>query len=262
MNIAIKQNGVNLFLKIAIVVVIIKIAWIAASFFLPKNGIDKISFETKNFYDKYRVSKAFGLIGSAVDVSLSSDSLPIYKLDNMKLQGVYISKEQSFIAVRDGESTEIISKKEVFKGYLLDEVLPLKAIFIKDGAKYEISLEEEPAKQPAKADVMGDDVVRFVSKPQIQKYTQDVRNIWKSISIDELVEQGKLEGFRVTKIDPSSVFGKLGLQVGDVIVGANNKRFVSYSDVLNLYKEINNIDNLKLTFIRDKQEKELEYEIY
>jgi type II secretion system protein C len=260
MNNVIKQNTISLFLKVIVLIIVIKASWVVASFFLPKQGIDKIAIETNSFYDKYHFAKAFGLKNDVA--TRVAEQAPIYKLDSMKLQGIYVSKEQSFVAIQDGKSIEIISIKEVYKGYTLAEVFPLKAIFTKEGARYEISLEEETTKQPVLADITGDDVVRFISKPQIKKHTQDINTIWKNISIQEIVEKGKLEGFKVTKIEPASIFGKLGLQVNDIIIGANNKRFVTYSDVLKLYQEIDKIDNLKLTFIRDKQEKELEYEIY
>jgi len=262
MNSVIKQNTISLFFKIMVLSIVIKAGWVIASFVLPKQGIDKIAIETTSFYDKYRFSKAFGLKNDVVNNVTGSEQGPIYKLDMMKLQGIYISKEQALVAIQDGQSIEIITKQETFKGYTLAEVLPLKAIFIKDGARYEISLEEEVATKPTLPEVSGDEVVRFIAKPQIKKHTQDMSNIWKNISIQEIVEKGKLEGFKVTRIEPASIFGKLGLQVGDIIIGANNKRFVTYSDVLKLYQEIDKIDNLKLTFIRDKQEKELEYEIY
>lgn len=262
MNSVIKQNTISLFLKVIVLVIVIKANWVVASFFLPKQGIDKIAIETNSFYDKYRFAKAFGLKNDTVNAVAGSEQGPIYKLDSMKLQGIYVSKEQALVAIQDGQSIEIIAKQEVYKGYTLAEVFPLKAIFTKEGARYELSLEEEATKKPVLADVSGDDVVRFIAKPQIKKHTQDMSNIWKNISIQEIVEKGKLEGFKVTKIEPASIFGKLGLQVGDIIIGANNKRFVTYSDVLKLYQEIDKIDNLKLTFIRDKQEKELEYEIY
>lgn len=262
MNLVIKQSTISLFLKIVVLIIVVKASWVVVSFFLPKQGIDKIAIETNSFYDKYRFAKAFALKGGTVNSVAGSEQGPVYKLDTIKLQGIYVSQEQSFVAVQDGQSIEMISKQEVYKGYTLTEVFPLKAIFTKDGARYEISLEEEAPKQPISSEVTGDDVVRFIAKPQIKKHTQDMSNIWKNISIQEIVEKGKLEGFKVTKIEPNSIFGKLGLQVGDIIIGANNKRFATYSDVLKLYQEIDKIDNLKLTFIRDKQEKELEYEIY
>jgi type II secretion system protein C len=261
MNLVIKQSTISLFLKVVVLIIVVKACWVIASFFLPKQGIDKIAIETTSFYDKYRFAKAFGLKNDVPNIA-GAEQGPIYKLDSMKLRGIYVSKEQAFVAIQDGTSIEIISRNEVYKGYTLAEVFPLKAIFTKEGARYEVSLEEEVAKKPVLADVSGDDVVRFIAKPQIKKHTQDMSTIWKNISIQEIVEKGKLEGFKVTKIEPTSIFGKLGLQVGDIIIGANNKRFVTYSDVLKLYQEIDKIGNLKLTFIRDKQEKELEYEIY
>jgi len=53
----------------------------------------------------------------------------------------------------------------------------------------------------------------------------------------------------------------LGLQVNDIIIKANNVRFVSYADVLNIYKHIDKLDALQLVVMRNNQEVELVYEI-
>lgn len=265
MNQAIKQKAIDAIFAFAIIIAIIKGGWIVAAFFLPKDGIDKITVENSAFYDKYKFAKAFSLLPQkqAQGAGATTEAAPVYKLENIELQGTFVSKELSFVTIKDGAAIELVAKNEAYKGYKLIEVLAKKAVFEKDGARYEISLEKEDEPKAApKADILGDDVVRFISRPQVAKYASDFNSIWKHISIKEIVEKGELKGFRVTKVDPASIFGKLGLLTDDIIIGANNQTFKTYSDVFKIYKNINQMDSLKLKVLRGNQEKELEYEIF
>lgn len=263
MNLAIKtQNIANLLFKIVMILVIIKAFWLGIAFYFQQDGIDKIAVETKSFYDKYRLSKAFGVVASA-QTAQAQPQAALYKLDNIELQGTFVSKDLSFVTIKDDKEILIVAKQEQYKGFLLEEVKPKEAIFSKEGKKYKISLaEDEEISPPAQNQIMGDDVVRFVPKKEVKKYTSDIKNIWKNISIKEIVEKGKLKGFLVTRIEPNSVFAKLGLAKDDVIIGANNKIFATYSEVFDFYNKMDKIDSLKIIFKRNNEQKELEYEIY
>jgi len=256
------QSVVGFVFKIAIIFALAKGAWIGVLFYLQKNPVDKIEVQSKSFYDKYRLSKAFG-IAQVVQSAAQIKQAEVLKLDNIELQGVFASKELSFVTIKDANIVEIIEKNANYKGFVLKEVNPFGAIFEKDGLRYELLLDKEKMPQTIKpTQIMGDDVVRFVPRKEVKSYTGNIQNIWKQIGIKEIVEKGKLQGFRVTRVEPGSVFEKLGLAKEDIIIGANNKIFVTYSEVLEFYKNMDKIDSIKLIFKRDNQQKELEYEIY
>ncbi len=63
-------------------------------------------------------------------------------------------------------------------------------------------------------------------------------------------------------VKEKSVFEKLGLIKGDVITAVNGQKLKSVSQVFKLYNNMDKLDSLKLTIMRDNQEKELEYEIF
>jgi len=77
------------------------------------------------------------------------------------------------------------------------------------------------------------------------------------------VEQkdGKIDGFKINRIANKSIFKELGLRKGDIIKGVNNIILKSYADAFKLYKNINKIDNLNFTILRDNQIMEMEYDI-
>lgn len=263
MNLAIKtQNGVNLLFRVVLILAIVKALWMAVLFYLPKGGVDKIDVKTTSFYDKYRLSKAFGIVSAPKNAG-ESQAATVYKFENAQLQGTYVSKELSFAIIKEGDAVELIGQEETYKGFILESVGAKEAVFSKDGAKYKISIDEDKEiKAPAQNEIIGEEIVRFVPRKEVKKYTTDLQSVWKSISIQEIVDKGKLQGFRVVKIEKGSIFEKLGLAKEDVIIGANNKIFANYAEVLDFYKNMDKIDSLKIIFKRNNEQKELEYEIY
>ena len=85
--------------------------------------------------------------------------------------------------------------------------------------------------------------------------------IWKNISIHEVKKNGKINGFKVNKINQNSVFAKLGLKEGDLIIKLNNKKLDSYREALKIYKHIDDLDSVQIVVMRNNQEVELVYEI-
>ncbi|MFT7860867.1 MAG: PDZ domain-containing protein, partial [Sulfurimonas sp.] len=100
-----------------------------------------------------------------------------------------------------------------------------------------------------------------VHKGDINFYRKNPSKIWKDIAINEVFEGKKIKGFRVDRIAPNSKMARLGLKKGDVIIRANNRELNSYKAAIDLYKNIDNIDTMALTVLRNNQEKELIYEI-
>jgi S1-C subfamily serine protease len=54
----------------------------------------------------------------------------------------------------------------------------------------------------------------------------------------------------------------MGLKENDIITGINGRPVTSVAEVLKLYKNINEIDNLTLEIQRNHSERQLDYAIY
>jgi len=100
--------------------------------------------------------------------------------------------------------------------------------------------------------------VTRVSRADISHYRKNPTQVWRDISITPL-KGGK--GFKVTRVSKNSKMAALGLMKGDVIIRANNVDSVSYKDALELYQNIDTIDEMQIVVLRNNQEKELVYEI-
>ncbi len=268
MNLAINQNILKLFLGIFTIAVLAKIATIPLYFFLPHFGAEKSPEYSINLYKRYPIAKAFGIVPLKKNKPVVKK--PVYQLTNLKLKAIYSEKNRGVIAIEEKGKLIFLSTGESFKGYRLIAVKPDRAIFEKDGKHYELKLEEKGLKGKYSISVQDQmlynpDEVKFaVLKRDIDRYKKHFNDIWKNISIQEQIDPTtkRLAGFKVTSVNKNSIFGKIGLRKGDIIVGANNKTFRSYSDVLRLYNNIDKYNSIKLSIIRNNEKKDLEYEIY
>jgi len=256
----------RMFFTIIVLALIAKALTLPLYFLLPSYGVEYIEPYSLNLYKRYPVAKAFGILPAKKVKKVVKK--PLYKLTNLKLKGVYAHNGEGVIVVEEKGKNFFLSTGESFKGYKLIKVEPNKAIFEKDGKHYEIKLEEKALKGKYKISVeesYNPEEVRFaVLKRDIDRFKKNFNEIWKHIAIKEQIDPKtkRLMGFKVERVNKNSLFGKIGLQKGDIIIGANNKIFRSYSDVIRLYNNIDKYNSIKLTIIRNNQKKELEYEIY
>lgn len=258
------NDWLSIGIKIAFMAIVVKALMVAAAFFLPKSGVDSVPYEPDGIYAGYKPSKLFALAGP---VKKQPKKVPVYKLDKLQLKGVFDDPEMPFIAVQEGKKVVLISKGETFKGYKLIEVHPDRAVFDKGGRHYELRFKED--KSAAKSsitaatpEVINEGEAVFVKRNEIRHYAKNYDDIWKNVKIQEIIKNKRLQGFKVTWVKKGSIFEKIGLKKDDVIVGANDKKFKSLSQVFKLYNNVEKIDSMKLTVIREGQERELEYEIF
>ncbi|MEA3498622.1 MAG: hypothetical protein U9R16_06130, partial [Campylobacterota bacterium] len=227
-------------------------------FILPKSGIEfekqqNITLE----YNKFNIKSLFE---DKQVIKVIKEEKQEYKLlSNITLKAVYSINEQKawIIIASRSDQTYMLSIGESYKGYELIKVHFNYAIFrksnqeyklelIKDKDKVSYTIEQVSTNTPENDEriiVMNDKV--SVQRAYLNSYINNFDKIWKDISIKEIKNvNGDIDGFKVTKIKPKSVFIKLGLKKGDVIKSINNIMLRSYNDAFSVYKKINKIKNL------------------
>ena len=193
-------------------------------------------------------------------------------ISNMILKGLFKRKNGSMVIIAlkaKPNDSDIIGIGEDFEGYTLKLVLKNGAVLEKGGKSYSLYFSEEKQnkryKTPRKAKgavPQDDGGIKQVAKTDITHYAKNIKQIWKDIGIVEVKKNGRITGFKVTRIRPNTPFANLGLRKGDIIIKANNKEMKSYKDAIAIYKGIDKLEALELIVLRNNQETELVYEIY
>jgi len=237
-------------------------------FLLPYEGVDYLQTAQPGFYYKFHFSAIFGL--SAEKLHKAAE-LPKETLHGVTLLGIYYSTvpKNSFIILRSKNKNYLLSEGDFYNRFKLVKIMEQEAIFKKDGKKF--ILKPEQPKQSGKKNISveipsvyapNEEGAVFVKKKEIKNYITNPKNIWSNIAIDQIVKNNKLQGFKVKWVKKNSIFDKMGLKKGDIIVGANNQTFHSLLEVYKIYRNILERENLKLTILRNNQKKEIEYEIF
>lgn len=260
-----------------------------SSHYLAKSGIEKYPQKDDGFFEIFNISEAFNLKEhkevkiaeppKMITKTITSEEL---RQDPYKLNAVFLGSGGDFIIIEDGQQkVEFINLGANYKIYKLVEIKIDRAVFEVYGSKYTLEVskngtlprkemvtktvtELEGASIPTATNIVQpQQPQRFlkVQKNELQNYTGNINKIWKEIKIKDLRENGKIIGFEIKQIMPDSVFTKLGLLQGDIIISVNNKKLTKFSDAFYFYRNILKYKSLKITVLRNNQQKDIEYAI-
>lgn len=283
------KKFILLFNKILIGFILAQIIITVLSSFLAKSGIEKYQDKDESFFEIFNISNAFNLkmkeiaqIVEAPKMTTRTITVEETRQDTYKLNAVFLGTGGDFVAIEDGQQkVDFINLGEMYKIYKLVDIKIDKAIFEVYGSRYTLEVSKNstlPRKEMITKTVTELDggqtaltsptpVVpkpeKFVkvTKTEIKNYIGDTNKIWKDIKIKDIKQNGKITGFEIKEITPDSVFTKLGLLQGDIIIAVNNKKLTKYSEAFYFYRNILKYKSLKITVTRNNQPKDIEYAI-
>ena len=256
---------------------VVKILWFVVEvLWLPAAGVDHSEEKSaKALY--YRVK----LSPNEASAPTAPTSTPLETAGSIKditLLAIYNASDTTVVTVEYKRKTKVLAKGEEINGFVLEGAGSNYAIFSKNAKTYKInlriktigdagtnSIRPSPVEPSATSEVEGDVTDagdhKIVDKSLISHYAKNMDDIYKNIGIAEVKKGNVLEGFRVSFIRKGSPFAKLGMQRGDIIKAINGQKIDSYNVAFDIYKNIENIENLTLVIQRGKEEMELEYEV-
>ena len=142
-------------------------------------------------------------------------------------------------------------------------------LFIKENKEFKLEINEEDNNNLAigkPSNNQNQEIIiknngAIISRDYLNSYTSNIDKVWKDITIDEIKNGNKSEGFKISKITKNSVFEKIGLKDGDTIKSINNNTLNSYADAMKVYSNIKDITYLNIEVLRKNEVVELNYEI-
>jgi len=254
---------------------LVKVFWSGVLFFLDKDALN--APKEGDFIYHYNINLAKNIIGTKQKAISPKQEVQTHnRIDDIKLKGTYSSEDESFIIIEDNLGTTFLYKNEKYVGYKLIEIYDERAVLEKNGIKYDIILEnadkkpsnkasKNPGGQSARED---SEPVEFspgvpvsITRTELNSYVKNPNKIWKNIRIQELRQDGSLNGFRVNYVKKGSFFEKSGLKSGDVIKSIDGKELKSLADVMRYYNDIDSLQALTLSVKRGEDELDLEFNV-
>jgi len=271
MNISFNPVFMKITRNLLVIVLVAKVLSLLMLWYFPSEGVNYHPSSSKMpEYRRYSVQNIIKPLqkpdaGSASEENGLTSFGP--NISNMVILGLYKTKSGGLIVIAlkaKPIDADVIGVGETYQGYTLKTILDNGALFTKDGRSYSLLFSEEAPKESyakKSGTASGDEGTKQVEKSDINYYAKNFDQIWQDIGIEEVKTDGKITGFKVTRIKAGTPFATLGLRQGDIIIKANNKPMTSYKDALEIYKGIDKLEALQLIVLRNNQETEIVYEI-
>lgn len=265
-------NFNNLFQKVKPFVYIVLFAYLLGVvffFYLPKNGADFI--QNQSLFLDYKKYNFYSNIKKTQEETKKTEqnSNPILNLSKYELKAVYYtSPSKGWISIEDKGNNEsyILKNGEQIDGYELFEIFKTYVIFKKSSKEYKLEIKEKEISnydmnQSNNEEINIKNNGAIVNREYLNSYLTNMEKIWNNISIKEIQNGNKIDGFKIESINKDSAFAKLGLKEGDIIKSVNNSVLESYADAFKVYNNMENTKYLNMEILRNNEIVELNYEI-
>jgi general secretion pathway protein C len=104
---------------------------------------------------------------------------------------------------------------------------------------------------------------RFViARAEVEKARANIGELLKQARLEPNIVNGQTSGFVVRMIQPRSLLGQLGLQVGDVVTQVNGVELNSPEKALQIFQQLREARRLSVDLLRGGQPLSLQYEVH
>ncbi|HOU04999.1 MAG TPA: PDZ domain-containing protein [Smithellaceae bacterium] len=98
-----------------------------------------------------------------------------------------------------------------------------------------------------------------VEKKEVTKRLEDLKIAMNDAQVRSYFVGGAQQGYIISNIKPNSIYQKLGLQNGDIIIDVNNKRMQNIDDLLELVNLMQAGQNIVLNLKRNGKDERINY---
>jgi general secretion pathway protein C len=101
-----------------------------------------------------------------------------------------------------------------------------------------------------------------LSRGEVNEKLLDLKTIMTQAAVRPYFEAGAQEGFIISDIKPDSLYQKLGLQNGDIIIDVNSKRMQTADDILQMVNIMQSGGSIALSLKRNGKVETINYSFY
>jgi type II secretion system protein C len=100
-----------------------------------------------------------------------------------------------------------------------------------------------------------------LDREEVATALPDYMSLVKTVRIRPYFEAGNPGGIRISNIDPEGLFGRIGLQDGDVIKGVNGEPLAITLDAIEIYNHLKQGGEITLAVQRGEQSVQLRFDV-
>ena len=222
----------------------------------------KLRASSVNYIDAILDSNLFGI--NVAETRIVSTKKPIKKIDALegyRLVGVVTGKDPMVLLKKGNKPVEIVTKKRLLLGEWRLEKIHEKAVILKNIrsgklVRFELKqLKNASSSGIALTSFSFESRSRNVKKVRLRKRevltaSSNLGVLMTKLNLSPYSKDGKLVGYRVNWVAPKSLFDRVGLRRGDIIVRINGEKVTDVSKLLAMYSNINNVSVVTIDIIR------------
>ncbi len=188
-------------------------------------------------------------------------------LDLTLLGTVTGDQRQAFAVIEDKKAKGQVLYKtgDTIQSARIKTILRHRVVLSNNGRDQilEMDLEDQgsQANLPVKDPGSGPSETISVDRSFVEESMSNINTLMKQVRVRPHFENGRPDGLLVYGINPNSLFRKMGLRNGDIIMGVDGKTIQSVDDALSLYDSLKNAGNLDMQIKRRGSLKEIHYNV-
>ena len=101
----------------------------------------------------------------------------------------------------------------------------------------------------------------ILDRASVLAYIRDLNRVLMQAHAVPYRQDGRMVGYRITSIWRGSIYEKIGLQNGDVLLRVNAQKLDDPAKIFGLYQEMRNKRHISLLLSRNGQDQTFDYEI-
>lgn len=100
-----------------------------------------------------------------------------------------------------------------------------------------------------------------ITRQQVESAMSNIGQLMGEAKIEPNLTEGNPDGLLITNVKPNSMFRRMGLRNGDVIIGVDGRPIQSVEDALKLYENLKTSDSASIEIRRRNRQQTIEYKI-
>ena len=211
------------------------------------------------------------LFDTKKDISETAISVDVEALErtdlNLKLWGTVTGDGNEAYAVIEeikGKKQNLYQQGDTVQNATIKMILRQKVVLSVDGKDEVLELTEaEDSKKTIRDRTPKTPHHRSlkVTRPQLEGAGKDIHSLMRQARIRPHFENGKPDGLLITSIKPGSIFSKMGLQSGDIIIDFDGEGIDSMDDAMKFYTRIKSSSDVRLNIKRNGRKEAIAYNI-
>lgn len=100
-----------------------------------------------------------------------------------------------------------------------------------------------------------------LQRSMVEESFNDMNRLMTEIAITPNMEDGQVNGLSLNRISPNSIFRRMGLRNGDVLLGVNGQPIQSPEDAMQMYQSIKSSSEVQVQVRRRGQDRTITYNL-